>query len=224
VPSLNLQLDVAHPDEALRALTDAFAELAPGDALIVDTAGDPRKLTRRFCDAAWGQFDWVPLQAGDGLWRNEVRKRSRPAPATLSAFLEEDHRRCDGLFAEAEAAALDGDAGRAGDLFARLDLAMRRHLTIEEEGLFPELDRRMGYFGQGPIAVMREEHDQMRGVLTQMAEFIADGQLQSFAGACETLLILMEQHNLKEEEMLYPVMDEAFAGEQESLLKQLILY
>jgi uncharacterized protein (DUF2249 family) len=224
MPTQSLQVDASRPDEALQQLSGAFAALAPGDALILETSGDPRKLTRSFSEQAWGQFDWVPLQAGNGQWRTEVRKRTQPGPRSISAFLGEDHQRCDGLYAEAEAAALAGNAKRAASLFAMFETGMTRHLTMEEEGLFPQLDQRMGFSGQGPTAVMREEHDQMRGLLARMREAVQAGDLTSFADGCETLLILMQQHNMKEEEVLYPLMDQVFAGEEDSLLKQLITF
>jgi hemerythrin superfamily protein len=220
----NLQLDAGHSDESLKRLSSAFAALAPGDALTLETVAHPRKLARRFSDAAWGLFDWIPLAESGGRWRVEVRKRGTPPPERISVFLGEDHRRCDEYYAEAEAAALSNDAARAGERFARFELCLLRHMAMEEEGLFPELERRMGFVGDGPTAMMREEHEGLRGLLSRMRECLEAGDLPSFTDVCETMLVLMEQHNMKEEEMLYPMMDEAFAGEEESLLKQLVTY
>ncbi|HKI99586.1 MAG TPA: hemerythrin domain-containing protein [bacterium] len=219
-----LTLDPRQTEEAVPALVAAFAALAPGDALILETPSDPRRLARPFSEVAWGQFDWAPLETGDGHWRTEVRKRTAPGPDCISGFLGEDHKRCDALYADAESAAQADDAGQAARLFAAFHTGMTRHLAMEEEGLFPELEQRMGFFGQGPTTVMREEHEQMRGLFARMEAFLPAGELEGFMDACETLLILMEQHNMKEEEMLYPMMDDAFAGEEEALLKQLITY
>ena len=224
MPPETLHLDASQPDEALPRLSEAFAALSPGEALILDTPSDPRKLTRRFSEAAWGQFEWVPLQAGDGAWRTEVRKRTGPAPDRISDFLTEEHKRCDDLYAQAESAALAGDAAQAAALFARFDLGMRRHLAMEEEGLFPTVDAEMGFAGMGPTAVMRDEHAQLRRVLDRMGEALQGGDLTRFADTCDTLLVLMEQHNLKEEEVLYPLMDQVFSGREQDQLKQLITY
>ncbi len=222
--SQHLQLDAAHSDESLGRLSSAFAALAPGDTLILETLAHPRKLTRRFSEAAWGQFDWIPLAESGGRWRVEVRKRDTPGPACISAFLGEDHRRCDGFYAEAEEAARANDAARAAERFARFELCLLRHMAMEEEGLFGELDKRMGFAGEGPTSLMREEHEQLRGLLARLRDRLEAGDLVSFADVCETLLLLMEQHNMKEEEVLYPLMDEAFAGEEEALLKQLVTF
>ena len=222
--SLTLQLDTAQSDESLQRLSSAFAALAPGDTLTLEALAHPRKLTRRFSEAAWGQFDWIPLAEAGGRWRVEVRKRDTPGPASISAFLGADHGRCDGFYAEAEESARANDAARAAERFARFETCLLRHMAMEEEALFAELDHRMGFAGEGPTAVMREEHEQLRGLLTRLRDCVEGGDLASFADVCETLLVLMEQHNMKEEELLYPLMDEAFAGEEESLLKQLVTF
>lgn len=225
-PAQTLQLD-PRQDDAVGALTTAFAGLAPGDALMLETPGDPRKLARGLCDAAWGQFDWVPLRQGapvteGGDWQVEVRKRTDPGPQGLSGFLTEDHKRCDDLFAEAEQAALAGNVRRAASLFVLYRTGMLRHLRMEEDVLFPALDARMGFHGQGPTAVMREEHTQIRSMLTQMGESLAAEDAGGFADACETVLILMEQHNMKEEEVLYPMMDGVLGADADDLLQQLL--
>ncbi|HEX9842788.1 MAG TPA: hemerythrin domain-containing protein [bacterium] len=219
-----LQLDPAGNDEDVRQLSAAFETLAPGASLLLETPGNPRKLARRFIDTAWGQFDWMPLATDTEVWRTEVRRRAEPGPNTVSTFLTEDHKRCDRLYAEAETAALAGHAKRTAGLFAMFRVGLLRHLNMEEQGLFPDLERRMGFFGGGPTAVMREEHEQIRALLARMDESLRAEDLQGFADGCETLLILMEQHNMKEEEVLYPMMDEAFAGEEADRIKQLLTF
>jgi hemerythrin-like domain-containing protein len=54
---------------------------------------------------------------------------------------------------------------------------------------------------------MRMEHGQMRGLLVQMAANLAVRDAEDFGGNAETLLILMQQHNIKEENILYPLCD-----------------
>ncbi len=78
--------------------------------------------------------------------------------------------------------------------------------------------------GGGPTAVMREEHQQMRGLLKRMADALAGSNLEDFLAAGETLLYLMGQHNMKEEQMLYPMADEAIGKDMEELLKRLYLF
>ena len=56
---------------------------------------------------------------------------------------------------------------------------------------------------------MRGEHRQMRQLLEQMRGGLAARDGDAFDGGAETLLILMQQHNMKEENILYPMCDSA---------------
>lgn len=207
-----------------QAVEEAFQALQPGDGVVLVTSGLPRALLRYLIKTHWRHFDWSPLSLGQPDWRTSLTKRESPAAGTLVAFLGADHARCDALLAEAEAAANDGDQERTRELAGMYIVGMRRHFEMEEEGFFREFEARMGMEGIGPTEVMREEHMQIRGLLTQMEMAVQASELETFLAVSDTMVILMEQHNVKEEEMLYPMADEAFAGEVEALLKNLMLF
>jgi hemerythrin-like domain-containing protein len=95
---------------------------------------------------------------------------------------------------------------------------MVRHLAMEEEVLFPAFEARTG-MRSGPTEVMRMEHAQMRDLLRDMADAVAAGNQGRFLGLSETLNMLMQQHNLKEENMLYPMSDQVLAGERDDLVR-----
>ncbi len=59
---------------------------------------------------------------------------------------------------------------------------------------------------------MRLEHAQMRPLLAQLEAACAARDGDGYAGAAETLLILMQQHNMKEENILYPMCDQALGA------------
>ncbi|MDC0358952.1 hemerythrin domain-containing protein, partial [Oligoflexia bacterium] len=88
------------------------------------------------------------------------------------------------------------------------NFAMRRHFAMEEEVLFPAFENASGMSQGGPTFVMRMEHDQMRGVLDQMGTLMAAGNFEDVKDQGDTLLMLIQQHNIKEEGMLYPMCDE----------------
>jgi len=46
-------------------------------------------------------------------------------------------------------------------------------------------------------------------------------QADDYAGTAETLLIIMQQHNVKEENVLYPMCDQRLADQLEALLPEL---
>jgi hemerythrin-like domain-containing protein len=70
----------------------------------------------------------------------------------------------------------------------------------------------------GPTEVMRTEHAQMRGLLQEMAIAVAGADQDRYLGLSETLNMLMQQHNLKEENMLYPMSDQVLGGERDNLI------
>ena len=133
-------------------------------------------------------------------------------------FMGSDHRACDELFATAEDAVAKSDWDHARDLFARFHAATLHHLAMEEEVLFPAFETRTG-MRMGPTEVMRGEHVQMRDLLQEMASAVAAGNQGSFLGLSETLNMLMQQHNLKEENVLYPMTDQALGGERDDLIR-----
>ena len=61
---------------------------------------------------------------------------------------------------------------------------------------------------------------QMRELLARMGQAVAAQDAGDFAGQAETLLVLMQQHNMKEEEVLYPMMDEMLRQEAPALISQ----
>jgi hemerythrin-like domain-containing protein len=135
----------------------------------------------------------------------------------LTDFLTDDHRDCDARFARAEAAASDGDLDTARSAHADFAAAMALHLSMEETVLFPAFETASGMTG-GPTMVMRMEHEQIRGMLAQMQAALDRADLDDYLGLAETLNILIQQHNMKEEQMLYPMCDRALAGSAEDLL------
>jgi iron-sulfur cluster repair protein YtfE (RIC family) len=138
----------------------------------------------------------------------------------INDFLGADHRRCDELFASAEQAAAAADWPACAAATESFRVALERHLAMEEKVLFPEFETRTGMSG-GPTAVMRGEHDQMRGLCAQMAESALRRSAEQFLGHAETLLILMQQHNLKEESVLYPMAERSLGADAAALVRRM---
>ncbi len=123
-------------------------------------------------------------------------------------LLGADHTHCDELFAEAENAVAGRDWTAAERLFADFRQALARHIAAEEETLFPALEARTGMTA-GPTRVMRSEHAQMNDLVERMGTAVARRDDAAYLGLSETLLMLMRQHNMKEEQILYPMCDRA---------------
>lgn len=139
------------------------------------------------------------------------------------AFFEGDHRRCDALWSEVERG-VDAGEGEAEAWTAFAD-AMERHFRMEEEVLFPRLEERTGMPpGAGPTAVMRAEHTQMRGLIAEMDRVAQRADWEELADHGDTLLMLTQQHNVKEEGILYPMADQVLGGAWASLWAALAPY
>jgi hemerythrin-like domain-containing protein len=138
----------------------------------------------------------------------------------ISDYMNRDHKHCDDAFARAEDRAAASDwpgLTRDGGMFLR---EIERHIGLEEKLLFPAFEERTG-MTSGPTETMRLEHEQMRGMFAQMRAAIEAKDTALYLGVSETLLILLQQHNMKEESMMYPMLDQALGGDAPGLLRQL---
>lgn len=216
-----LDLTQVPQERRYEMLARALQMLPPNGEIIVLTQGAARPLLQRLIAEHWGRFDWTPLAEQGGCWRSALRKRDAPLQS-LTEFLSADHERIDGLYSRMLSMVQAGRDARAE--FRLFETAMRRHIAMEEEGFFPEFDRMMGLEGQGPTAVMREEHVEIRELLDRMSGCAAEGDRAGLLAAGDTFVTLIEQHNLKEQQMLYPMADEAFGAQTDDLLRKLALY
>ncbi|MCK9381132.1 MAG: hemerythrin domain-containing protein [Sulfuritalea sp.] len=130
---------------------------------------------------------------------------------SITAPLFQHHKHCDELFAAAEEACADGNWAAGEGAFALLVDQLETHFTSEEQLLFPAFEAATG-MTSGPTEIMRGEHRQMRDLLAQMQAALASRDSDAFGGGAETLLILMQQHNMKEENILYPMCDNALGA------------
>lgn len=168
----------------------------------------------------------IPLKAANPICPENARQLPAfifpefHAMTTISDFLAPDHKRCDSLFAAAESAVSEGDWDTAAAEFRRFQEALLHHFAMEEEVMFPAFEATTG-MTQGPTAVMRSEHRQMTVLLNLMADTMARKNRDGFLGDADTLLIVMQQHNVKEEQMLYRMADQALAGELDGLLERM---
>ncbi len=206
-------------EQRLDQLLAALDGLAVGGALAVQTGPRWDDLLPGLQEKRWGQFDWRPLEEGPEVWLAElVRLEPNPRNNTIIGFFSRDHHRCDTLYAEAENAANEDDTVAMARIGRRFLVAMHHHFRMEEEGLFPAFENRTG-MRQGPTMVMRSEHEQMRGLMRQMDQAAETGNAGLMLKTGGTLLFVMQQHNVKEEQMLYP-MAEANLHPSDALLKE----
>lgn len=133
---------------------------------------------------------------------------------TLGAALEREHREIDrGI----EAFGSGGEEDRAA-LSAAI-AALRRHIYLEEEFLFPPLEDELAI----PITVMLREHGELWRTLELLeAELAEAGDGAAAARICEQLLAQLEAHNSKEEPIFYSRADASLGAEATADLKRFL--
>ena len=130
---------------------------------------------------------------------------------TVTEIFGRDHRRLDGLLADARRSLGAGELARAAAIFLRFREGLERHIVAEEEVLFPVFEELTGLVG-GPTAVMRAEHAEIRRYLAAVAERLESPDDADRTTPLAALTALLYAHNGKEERILYPMTDRAAKG------------
>jgi iron-sulfur cluster repair protein YtfE (RIC family) len=139
---------------------------------------------------------------------------------TITSYMEQDHDRIDGHAARATAAAGAQDWSTLQDQGSEFLRRLQRHIEIEEDLLFPAFEQRTGMVAAGPSRQMRDEHEWMQPILVRMQQALAANDGAEWQRATRSLLDILEPHNVKEEQMMYPMLEDAAGAEAQELLLQ----
>ena len=137
---------------------------------------------------------------------------------TIQHAMADDHKRCDDLFTQAESMVHSKQWAQAEIFFSKFVQGMQRHFEHEEDILFPAFEIASGN-SAGPTMMMRQEHQNMRELLEDLQQALNDRNSDRYLGLAETLLIFMQQHNMKEEQILYPMIDTSCEEQTEQLMQ-----
>ena len=137
--------------------------------------------------------------------------------ATITTLLTKQHDICDELFAQTEQAVSKQDWTQANIHSNAFQTTTLQHFNREEQVLFPAFEKTSGN-AEGPTAVMRFEHTQMRDLFEQMKSALDQQDSDEYLGLSESLLMLIRQHNAKEEQILYPMTDRILSHQYSQLL------
>ncbi len=133
---------------------------------------------------------------------------------SIPEYMTAKHRECDDVFSEAETAVAQEDWSLALEKWQCFAEELIKHFNQEEGTLFPKFEYATG-MTSGPTQVMRMEHQQMRALVQDLDNALAAKDKDEYLGLSETLMVMMQQHNMKEEMMLYPMMAQHLSdGEQ----------
>jgi hemerythrin-like domain-containing protein len=141
-------------------------------------------------------------EAADEEW---VIRPVEHAPVTLAAFYAVDHDGIDRILEDFRAANARHEPGAVAT-YREFKARLERHIGWEEDILFPLFERLSGLRDNGPTVVMRSEHRTIRTLLDAI-----DAALQRGGTSIEAdesaLLAALATHNMKEENILYPLID-----------------
>lgn len=139
-------------------------------------------------------------------------------PASLHRTLEEDYPRIEAGIAD-YLVRRGGLHAAAKGLRSSID-ALRRHIYLEEEFLFPVL-REAGMLG--PIFAMSSEHLDLWSTLDRMEEQLSDGSSQEARDqTCRILRAELGRHAFKEDPIVFGHTDGVLSPEQLATVRELI--
>ena len=137
--------------------------------------------------------------------------------SSIKNFLTQDHRDCDDTFATMEQQANSEGLSSAKSLYEKMSSEMEHHFQMEERVMFPAFEQKTG-MTQGPTEMMRMEHIQMRELIKEVGEALEADNKDRFFGLTETMMIMVQQHNMKEEQMLYTMAQQHLSAEAEQVI------
>ena len=131
---------------------------------------------------------------------------------TICEFYEQDHDRLDELFKTFQKMKRS-DFAKAKEAFKAFKFGLQRHIVWEEDLLFPLWEKETGMSEGGATSVMRAEHRQIGQHLEAIHDKVAEQNPDSDQEE-QALVDLLGSHNLKEERVLYPAIDQLTSAEE----------
>jgi hemerythrin-like domain-containing protein len=147
---------------------------------------------------------------------------ARFEPRTLTEWMAHDHAELDRRLDDVSRMVDDGELERADHHFADVFEHAQHHMELEERVLFPRFERLTGIDQDGPTALLRWEHREMRNALGDMRQALAQGRAVEFHRARGAYEWLDSQHRVTEHRLMFPLIDQVL-GEDElaSLIAEL---
>ena len=134
---------------------------------------------------------------------------------TITGFMDAEHARLRDLWDQATAALKAEEFGRLHRVARDLVAALKRHISVEEQILFPAIESQS--HDNEPTNAMRLEHRQMERMLEQLEPLLTVAELWTGIKAVEGQEIepgaLLRSHENKEHDVLYPLADKLLGVE-----------
>jgi uncharacterized protein (DUF2249 family)/hemerythrin-like domain-containing protein len=224
------RLDVREisPKDRHARIFEFVDSLPPGAGFTLVNDHYPKPLLYLFQAERPGQFDWSVLEDGPEVWRVFISRvdpeTSGPEGRKVSDYLSWDHDRLDTALTRSRDFLVRGERDAALSAFREFSTGLLRHIRMEEEVLFPAFETATGMGSDGPIRVMKDEHREIEKIISAMDGWLAGPD--AGAGPFDTLRgqlgAVLGGHNEKEEQIVYPMTDEALApADREALIRRM---
>ena len=94
-----------------------------------------------------------------------------------------------------------------------LEREVMEHFVVEEQALFPVLERHIGRT-EGPLAVMDMEHATFRGLLQDLAAGLRSEDPARCRQRAHAIIDLLRDHIAKEDHVLFPMASRLLSAEE----------
>jgi regulator of cell morphogenesis and NO signaling len=131
--------------------------------------------------------------------------------ASINDHYTHDHDRLDELFHQFQTLK-STDRPNALRHYQEFKAGLEQHIVWEKELLFPSFESKTRMI-TGPTEVMRWEHRQIRDFLSAIAGRLARDDFDT-SDEESGLLAVLGPHNYKEENILYPMIDQVTGAEE----------
>ena len=125
----------------------------------------------------------------------------------------EDHERLGGLLEQLRGA-IERSSEGARDLLGRFSGGLLRHMTWEEEKLFPAVRDRATAAQRRSIESLEIDHERLRDTLKEIESALAGGDFGTAAKQLDWLATLLKGHNYDEEHGVYEEADRLLDAEE----------
>ncbi|HHH44935.1 MAG TPA: hemerythrin domain-containing protein [Gammaproteobacteria bacterium] len=135
-------------------------------------------------------------------------------------WLIHEHSLYEDLLSQCTEAVEIEDWKTAGSLFKRLVTHLKRHMAIEDEVLYPAYEA-SAEAPQGPTGALREEHDRIAQLVTDMARVLETRDSDYVLECMAHLERQMIKHHEKEEDIFLPMASHILDARREEISQQL---
>ena len=203
-----LDLSQLAPEQWPRLVSKRFATLVPGRGFVLFSCADPREALLQLQQEHAGIFEWHPLVDGPEEWRVIVaRRRGETRKRQVMEFMTGDHHRIHTMLSELVERGRSGDRHELAGRIAHLETGLRKHITWEEEVLFPVISAKLGT-PRGPAALLRDEHLLVFELLASLEKLcLQPSRRDELVRLATELRDMLASHAGIEERILYAVTD-----------------